>query len=599
MKGLICTHTQSRLLTAFAIRRILKHFGIDANCMVTDDVHSAGGKSYINSNYDFAIVVEYRRASDTGTTGNNAYSWLSYAAGDKPIFYLGGQVRGSTPTDFPVIAFNSTDTNTFYQTETGQVATDEMRRVGSCIKRPDGSAYLWGKFVNYVWPGTPTEYGYYRVDTAKLDASREVLWVLDDMRMGISTPPVNHAVAVRYYNRYFLPAIGYDPFAYHFFNRLGMGRRFAALGLLLWAMSHAGIRPTRRIPIWCEIDHPLGVGGNSGYTVQQRLFLLRTSTQWLYDYSKSRRIPFVFGISTNHTRDSAWGHYKTLQDYPTEAQPIHDLLVRAVREGLWFACWHDHSFELGAGASSYTRHSGGTYGAPASVPPWGTGSSASITLNYETPLLVHIEDQENWMQQIGFPDAWAGNQKHINFANNSYGGWQVLALMNKHRGLRSCRVLPSTHTVTCSPTGSYRQVGYGLADDVTQVGGVWLVNSEDFHYNADNGLYAGGSDLNTSMSLGATSVQQAYRRFMAWAVDRFLSLTIYELGIAYWHDTACKSASLNDPLGRCWITGSYNGYVELVSEFDNAVRLLADWLKWGTPAEMQQLRNTLRNEVRY
>ncbi len=94
-------------------------------------------------------------------------------------------------------------------------------------------------------------------------------------------------------------------------------------------------------------------------------------------------------------------------------------------------------------------------------------------------------------------------------------------------------------------------------------------------------------------------MQQAYRRFMAWAVDRFLSLAIYELGVPYWHDTACKAANLADPLGRCWITGSYNGYVELVSEFDNAVRLLADWLKWGTPAEMQAFRNTLRSEMGY
>ncbi len=230
-----------------------------------------------------------------------------------------------------------------------------------------------------------------------------MLWVIDNVRMGISTPPGNHAVAVRYYNRYFLPAIGYDPFAYHLFNQLGMGRRLAALGLLLWAMSYAGIRPTRRIPVWCEIDHPLGSGGYSGYTVQQRLALLLASTQWLYDYSKQRDIYIVLGISTNHTRDSTWGHYKTLVDYPAESQPIQDILIRAVREGRWFACWHDHSFELGAGASTYTRHSGGMYGTPANVPPWGPATSAIVTLNYQTPLLVHIEDQEIWMQQ---PRVW-------------------------------------------------------------------------------------------------------------------------------------------------------------------------------------------------
>ncbi len=113
--------------------------------MVTDDVQAAGGKSFINANYDCAIVVEHRKASDTGTTGNNAYSWLSYTAGDKPVFYLGGQVRGSTPSDFPVIAFNSADPNTYYQTETGQVATDEMSKVGSSHQATEWERILVGE----------------------------------------------------------------------------------------------------------------------------------------------------------------------------------------------------------------------------------------------------------------------------------------------------------------------------------------------------------------------------------------------------------------------------------------------------------------------
>lgn len=596
MKGLIVAHTSSRIGAAYALRRALKHFGIDADCMVTSDAHAAGGKSFINANYDFCVVLEYRKASDAGTTGNECYSWLAYSSGDKPIFYLGGQVRGSTPSDFPVIAFNSSDANTFYQTETGQVATDEMRRVGSCVKRPDGSAYIWGKFANYTWPTSATEYGYYRVDPAKLDANREVLWQLDHARMGISAPPSNHAVAVRYYNRYFLPMSGYDgQFAWHF-NPMATGRRMAGLALLLWALEREGITPRRAIPVWCELDHPLGVGGYSGYTVAQRLSLLDASTRWLYDFCKSSNIHIVLGITTNHTRDATWGHYKTLLDYPSQAQPIHDLLVQAVRGGLWSACWHDHSFELGAGPASYTRHAGGSYGSPNNVPPWGTGTSASVTLGNLTALRVHIEDQERWMSQLGFGDAWGGSQRHINFANNSYGGWQVLKLMRDEYGLRSCRILPSTHTVTCAQGGSYRQVGCGLPSDA-QVGGVWLVNSEDFHYNADNGLYAGGSDLNTSMSLGATSAQQAYRRFMAWAVDRMLSLACYELGVPYWHDTACKAASLSAPTSRFLDTGSYNGYVELVSEFDNAVRLLRNWLYWGTPSDMQQFRMQIRSEM--
>ncbi len=605
MAGLIVVATPSRLSAGHIFRRMLLHFGIPCDVMIASDVQQAGGKAFINARYDFAVWLEYRYATRTDVTGNEAYTWLEYSPGDKPLFYIGGQVRGRVPADFPVLAFNPADSSTYYQTERAQYATEDMRLVGSCVRRPNRNDYLWGRFVNYTWPSSPSqyEYGYYRVDMSKLGNTREVLWQLDHARMGISAPPENHAVVVRYHNRYFLPQCGSDVMPFPHENMFSTGRRLAGIGLFLWCLSHAGIKPRRRAMTWWEIDHPLNSGGYRQYTPQQRLYLLRLSTEWLYEFTRLRGIHITCGITTNHTRDSTWGHYKTLITFPDEAQPIHDLLIRAEREGRWSMCWHDHSYELGATGGMYTRHTGGSYGAPAFISDrdcdFGTNMTAQVNLTSEAPLLVHVEDQERWMQQLGFLSAWGDPYKHINFASNSCGDAQVLKLLNRLRRLRSCRIMPDKEYNSPRPAGRYPNPGWRMPTDVLRVSGVELVPCEDLHLVAQRGLYNPGSggkdvDLNQQYGLSATSPQQAYRRFMAMQMERFLTLAVYNIGCVYLHDTACTAASLSAPLARFVENGNWNGYVELLSETDNVMRVLANWVFWGTPDDMQEYRRWLR-----
>ncbi|MCS6829838.1 MAG: hypothetical protein RMM08_05365 [Armatimonadota bacterium] len=605
MAGLIVVATPSRLPAGQVFRRMLLHFGISCDVMVASEVQRAGGKNFINARYGFAVWLEYRYANRTDTTGNEVYTWLEYSPGDKPIFYIGGQVRGRVPNDFPILAFNPADSSTYYQTERAQYSTEDMRLVGSCVRLADNSAYLWGRFVNYTWPSSSAqyEYGYYRVDMSKLDNTREVMWRLDHARMGIPAPPENHAVVVRYHNRYFLPQSGYDVMPFPHENMFSTGRRLAGIGLFLWCLAHAGIKPRRRVTTWWEIDHPLNSGGYRHYTAQQRLYLLRLSTEWLYDFTRFRNIHITCGITTNHTRDSTWGHYKTLITFPQEAQPIHDLLVHAEREGRWAMCWHDHSYELGASGAMYTRHTGGRYGAPVTISSpdcnFGTSQVGRVNLYSEMPLLVHLEDQERWMQQFGFASAWGGAHRHINFANNSSGGVEVVTLLNRLRRLRSCRIIPDREYCSPWPSGSYPNPGWRMPTDVLQVGGVELISCEDLHLVAQRGLYNPGSggkdvDLNQQYGLGATSPQQAYRRFMAMQMDRFLTLAVYNIGCVYLHDTACTAASLSTPLARFLENGNWNGYVELFSETDNVLQVLADWIYWGTPSQMQEYRRWLR-----
>lgn len=605
MKGLIVVATPSRLSGGHIFRRMLSHFGISCDVMVASDVQRAGGKRFINARYRFAIWLEYRFANSTGTTGNEVYTWLAYSPGDSPIFYVGGQVRGAVPQDFPIRAFHPNNGATYYQTEQSQFSTEDMRLVGSCVRRSDYSAHLWGRYVNYTWASSSTqnEYGYYRVDLSKLGTHSEVLWQLDHYRMGIIPPPEDHAVVVRYYNRYFLPQSGYDGMPFPHENMFSTGRRLAGIGLLLWCMAHAGIRPRRQVVTWWEIDHPLGSGEYKQYTAHQRLYLLRLSTEWLYEFTRARGIHVTCGITTNHTRDSRWGHYKTLITFPQEAEPIHRLLIQAEREGLWSMCWHDHSYELGATGRTYIRHTGGLFGAPTniSVPDsdFGTGVVARVNLNSRIPLLVHIEDQERWMQHLGFSSAWGSPHRHINFANNSSGGEEVVTLLQQLRGLRSCRIIPDREWFTPSPGGKYPNPGWRMPTDVLRIGGVEMIPCEDMHMVAHRGLYNPGSggrdiDLNQQYGLNATSAEQAYRRFMATQMERFLTLAVYNIGCVYLHDTACMAANLSTPLARFLENGNWNGYVELFSETDNVVQVLADWVRWGTPTEMQEYRRWLR-----
>jgi len=605
MKGLVVVATSGvRAYAGGGIAGIFARLGLPCDVRIASDVAALGGKSFINAQYDFAVCVEYRKADNTGTTGNEMYSWVSASPGDKPIFYLGGQVRGSIPSDFPIKAFSLADATTYYTIESGQYATEAMLRIGSCVRRVGSSERLWGRFANYTYPNTGTsDYGFYRCDLAKLDANREILWQLDHLRMGISAPPADHAVVVRYYNRYFLPQSGYNVDVVHHPHSYSFMQRVTGLGLLLWCMSREGIRPQRRLPVWVEVDHPISTGGYVAYTEAQKQRITRQVWDWARLFCKEKGITIIAGLTTHHTRDATWGHQYAIANH-ADAAAANEIMRLMEQEGTLGVCWHDHSAELGATGFSYTRHSGGSYGTPNSITHadcnFGSGASATMALRSLPALRVHIEDQENWIRQWGFQSAWGGRHRHINCANNSYGGWQVLSLLNQYWGLRSIRCLPWTHTVSPTQGGAYRETAWGFPYHTQQVGGVDLIPSEDVHITAHRGLYnpgAGGNDrdLNQVLGLGATNGMQAYRRYMAWMVDRVLTLAL-EGGVPYLHDFSWKAASINDPLGEYASSGNWNGFKELLQAADELIRVLSDWLFWGTPSDRQEIGRQLRSQ---
>lgn len=561
------------------LMELLKIFGI------TYDIFMDGSltKAQLNSNYDCAFCFETKKATDTGALVGG--SLVAYSSGDKPIFYINGQNR-SLPSDFPIIPFVQADTSTYYQHETSLFSTEDMKLIGSCLKDNKGR-HIWGTFANYVYPSTQTDYAYYRVDTSKLDANREILLQLDDRLMGISSPPSNHAVVVRYYNRYFLPMLAYEPRLFSVSNGYGMINRIMGLPALLYCMSHAGLSPDRKLIANVEIDHPLGVSGYSGYSDEQKLQNLLATWTWVIENFKNSGLNIVCGVTTNNTRDSSWGHVRLYNNYDT-ARKIHNLFLNN-EGGLLSFCWHDHSFDVG-NSGSYTRHSGGSYGYPANITDidcnFGTNQSATMNLRSRVPLLVHVEDQLNIMQNLlGFKSAFAAPFYHLNFATNSHGEFYTIRLLNELFGVKSVRSVINSQFITTGQGTQYRNYFYGSNAQKVSLGGVDVIPSVDLVLTATD-----FATINTFYGLNATGDNaKIYRRFMAMQMNRAFNLFLM-CGNVYWHEAAILEANLNKPTSRFWETGNVNMWVELFSELDSMINFIPDWIKWGTIEDIRRNR---------
>lgn len=552
------------------------------------DVLTSLTKAQLNSDYDCAIVFEYKKATDSGSLLGSAL--VPYTSGDKPVFFINGQNR-SLASDFPIIPFVQADTSTYYQHESGLFSTEDMKYVGTCVIDKYGKT-LWGTFANYVYPSTPTDYAFYRVDTTKLDENREILVKLEHNRMGIAEPPANHAVVVRYYNRYFLPNIGYECRLFSVANGWSFKSRINGLPLLLYAMSHAGIKPDNKLTVYHEIDHPLGIAGYSGYTTEQKLTNLYKTLTWLIDSFKHKGLNIVCGITTNHTRDNTWGHVYLYNNYDL-GKRINNLLRD--NPSLFSTCWHDHSYDLGTVGLSYTRHAGGSYGTPNNITDsdcnFGTGSSATMNLRSRVPLLVHIEDQKRWMvDYLGFSGIWAEPFYHINCATNSYGGANVLLLLRKLFGLKSVRYVANSSTLTTGQGTNYNNISYGTNPQKIEINGVDMIPTDDLMPSSITS-FAG---INTFFNLNATGDnKKIYRRYMAKQLNMAFNLYLM-LGTCYFHESAILEASLSDPLSRFYNTGNFNGWVELFSEIDNMINFIPDWMRWGTVEDVRELRSKVK-----
>jgi hypothetical protein len=335
------------------------------------------------------------------------------------------------------------------------------------------------------------------------------------------------------------------------------------------------------------------------------------------------------------------------------AMRVHQILVGGHREGTTPCGVHDHTIGTngywgGSTAAGFVRHSGMRYGAPNDVPiergrccvaphvlpagvappnairvqvgdtelvEWeyttsGTGTTFDLPAGSVHAARIIIESEIEEMLALGFPDGYCGGHKYTNTASNNSGGecyWQALKEFG-FRGVRSAsacnadlntkRVPPNRlwhgfHLVKEMPLDIYSTAGASFS---------WGL----FHPSAPSGGDAvrylsldHSNDISSGWTTNPALAWRAYRRVLCMLTGRWLAATAVTLGGAYFHPIHClMPVSLSRVLERFdgWnILNAanqphYNHAVELLENMDAVVRLLPDYLYWGTITDVMDHR---------
>jgi hypothetical protein len=335
------------------------------------------------------------------------------------------------------------------------------------------------------------------------------------------------------------------------------------------------------------------------------------------------------------------------------AQQVNQLLIAGHREGTLPCGVHDHSIGNGKGYwaaavnTGFVRHSGMRYGAPNDVPiargrccvaphvlpagvagadaqtvqvgdtelvEWdiptsGTGTTFNLPMDNIHAARVIIESEIEEMLALGFPDGYCGGHKYTNTAANNSGGecyWQALKEFG-FRGVRSAsacndplltkRVVPNRlwHGFHLIPNMGFdlqaTGTGYtrGLYYPDSPPGGDGVRDLELDH----------GNDISANWTTSAVAAWRAYRRVVCQGISNWLSETVVDLGGFYIHPyTNSMIMSLSDPLARFdgWSKQNVIGEphychpVELLENMDAVVRLLPEYLYWGTITDVMDHR---------
>jgi len=334
------------------------------------------------------------------------------------------------------------------------------------------------------------------------------------------------------------------------------------------------------------------------------------------------------------------------------AMRVHQILVAGHREGTTPCGPHDYTIGSGDGlwgravSAGYIRHAGRQRGTPNDVPiargrccvappvlpagapgadaqtvqvgdteliEWGiptsgAGDTFDLPMNNIHAARMIIEGHIDEMLALGFPDGYCGGHKYTNTAANNSGGecyWQALKEFG-FRGIRSSsnctgifikRVPPNRiwhgfHLVGAQPIdncGSGAVFSRGLYLPSAPTGGDAVR-----HYSLDH-----GSDISANWATGQVAAWRAYRRLLCQTTSNWLHCTVVELSSAYFHPIqSLMCVSLADAtlpfegwsrLGP-YSTPHYNHAVELLENMDAVVRLLPEYLYWGTITDVMDHR---------
>jgi hypothetical protein len=242
--------------------------------------------------------------------------------------------------------------------------------------------------------------------------------------------------------------------------------------------------------------------------------------------------------------------------------------------------------------------------------------TTSVTNLCEYTAQMVLADEFAEMQALGFADGYCGRQRYTNCAGNQTGGegyWKALIAFG-FRGVRRS-ITGGQIANDGNPDPSRWQVHPGLGRQ-SRYRGLHFVHSTQIDWNASTvsdgsyGLYrsdrvdstvVGYWKLDTGTEFTATTWNdaavrwKAYRRAMGLMVGIWLGLALYWRGTVYQHPPSWFGADPANPTDVV-DTGSdlkVNAIVEILKAMRAVQQVLSDYLRFGSPSDVMDLRETV------
>lgn len=380
----------SNLRAAKAWQSALRLWGVSADIIVAGNI----SKATFNSRYDFGIVPML-----TGVTSSQpVLGWVSYSAGDKPLYFCGYQVpQGTAGTPATgVLGLTPLDGS-----------PTQINLVGRrAIWSSSGIAVHIASYITTVS-------GVYHA--LRVDESTPNLHVLLRPDPNLH-PNAQHVYIARWNNRYFLPTVG------------ALQR---SVWVVPWIMVNEGADPEWSRPWSVDIDHVCnrGAPGVPGWSYD----LYLQSLQWLRSFCRNTGLVVQCGCTTsaNSNLGSTDTYlHKNARTLNSQLAQIHQILL-AEQAGCFPCGWHDHRWLVEetvgyAGATSWTN-------------AYGSFRDFSSPAAYR----AHWKGTLDEMQGMGFADSWCGRHRYLNFANNQFTD-RYLRFLREETPVRAVRFLSGT-----------------------------------------------------------------------------------------------------------------------------------------------------------
>lgn len=380
----------SNLRAAKAWQSALRLWGVSADIIVAGNI----SKATFNSRYDFGIVPML-----TGVTSSQpVLGWVSYSAGDKPLYFCGYQVpQGTAGTPATgVLGLTPLDGS-----------PTQINLVGRrAIWSSSGIAVHIASYITTVS-------GVYHA--LHVDESTPNLHVLLRPDPNLH-PNAQHVYIARWNNRYFLPTVG------------ALQR---SVWVVPWIMVNEGADPEWSRPWSADIDHVCnrGAPGVPGWSYD----LYLQSLQWLRSFCRNTGLVVQCGCTTsaNSNLGSTDTYlHKNARTLNSQLAQIHQILL-AEQAGCFPCGWHDHRWLVEetvgyAGATSWTN-------------AYGSFRDFSSPAAYR----AHWKGTLDEMQGMGFADSWCGRHRYLNFANNQFTD-RYLRFLREETPVRAVRFLSGT-----------------------------------------------------------------------------------------------------------------------------------------------------------